>query len=79
MFTHIAGDWHFWTGTQFMASDESTKTLLAFPDVNDCVNWLYLNGHKDTARSLNAAWKRKRGHRAGLPTPQGQLLPPDLD
>jgi hypothetical protein len=55
--THIFHQWHFWTGTQFMASDERTKTLMAFKDANDCINWLFLNGHKDAARSLNAARK----------------------
>lgn len=60
MFTHIHGDWHFWTGSQFMASDERTKTLLAFSGLDECVNWLWFNGHKEAARSLNAAHKRKR-------------------
>lgn len=58
--THIHGNWHFWTGTQFMASDESTKTLRAFTDIDDCINWLFLNGHKDAARSLNAAKRAQR-------------------
>lgn len=55
MFTHIHGDWHFWQGTQFMASDEATKTLMAFDNVNECINWLFTHGHKQTARSLNDA------------------------
>lgn len=53
--THIFGKWHFWNGTQFMASDEDAKELYAFKDVDTCINWLFLNGHKDAARSLNKA------------------------
>ena len=55
MFNHIFENWHFWQGSQFMASDESRKRLLSFPDVDACVNWLFVNGHKEAARDLNRA------------------------
>lgn len=49
------GDWHAWEGVaQIMLSDESVKKLRAFDSTDDCINWLYLNGHKDAARALNA-------------------------
>jgi len=55
MFTHIFHDWHFWQGTQFMCSEENAKRLYAFDNIDACINWLFLNGHKDAARSLNKA------------------------
>lgn len=49
------GDWHIWQGVaQILASDESAKKLHSFADVDECVNWLFLNGHKETARAFNA-------------------------
>lgn len=46
--------WHAWQGTiQILLSDESTKTLREFKDADQCINWLFLNGHKDVARALN--------------------------
>lgn len=54
-FSHIFEHWHFWTGTQFMASDEWSKQLLAFDDIDACINWLFVSGHRRAARSLNAA------------------------
>jgi len=53
-FTH--GQWHAWQGSAgVMLSDESTKQLRQFPDIGACINWLFLNGDKDTARALNKA------------------------
>lgn len=53
MFKAIIGNWHFWIGSEFMASDENIKKLLAFKDIDECINWLFLNGHKSVARELN--------------------------
>ena len=53
MFRAIIGEWHFWIGSEFMVSDERTKTLRAFENLDACVNWLFLNGHKAVARELN--------------------------
>lgn len=50
----IHGTFHFWHGQDgYLLSDESTKRLQTFASADDCVNWLYVNGHKDTARALN--------------------------
>lgn len=52
------GKWHAWQGTaHIILSDEDTKKLRYFETVNDCINWLYLNGDtegRDAARALNA-------------------------
>lgn len=51
----IHGDWHAWQGTAaVMLSDESTKRLMEFPDVDSCINWLFVNGQRPAARALNA-------------------------
>ena len=48
------GKWHAWASVNgVMLSDENTKTLREFPNVDNCINWLFLNGHSDTARALN--------------------------
>lgn len=46
---------HVWDGSrgQVMVSKEETKTLLAFPSIEDAINALYLTGYKATARKLN--------------------------
>lgn len=49
------GNWHWWQGAQFMLSDESTKELRAFESIDDCVNWLWLNGFRDAARAINGS------------------------
>ena len=48
---------HYWTGTGgvLMVSDENTKTLKGFKALDDAVNWLYINGFKESARDLNTA------------------------
>lgn len=54
----IAGNWHAWDSVGGISlSDENTKTLRHFQDIDQCVNWLYLNGHKDAARAVNKHWK----------------------
>lgn len=51
----ISGKWHAWQGTaKVMLSDESVKQLREFDTVDDCINWLFSNDHKDAARALNA-------------------------
>lgn len=47
------GNWHFWQGSQFMLSNETTKELRAFDSIDDCVNWLWLSGERDAARAVN--------------------------
>ena len=45
--------WHGWQMANFMLSDERTKTLRSFPDIDHCINFLWLNGDKEAARVLN--------------------------
>lgn len=50
----IHGHWHAWQAVAgVLLSNESTKQLRSFKDADACINWLYLNGEKDTARALN--------------------------
>lgn len=54
----ITGKWHAWdTHNGVMLSDEGSKTLRHFTDIDQCVNWLYLNGDKPAAREINKHWK----------------------
>lgn len=51
--------WHAWDtmnpfGPRIALSDEQNKKLYQFADVDACVTWLYVNGHKEAARALNA-------------------------
>lgn len=47
--------WHAWQGAgAVMLSNEDTKELHDFPNVDACINWLFINGHKEAARALNA-------------------------
>lgn len=51
-FTH--DHWHAWQGVAgILLSDESVKKLRGFKTVDECINWLYLNDHRDAARALN--------------------------
>lgn len=51
----IYQNWHAWASNgRVMLSDESTKQLRDFADVDGAVNALYLEGHKEAARALNA-------------------------
>jgi hypothetical protein len=48
------GKWHAWEGVSgILLSNEATKRLLRFGDVDACINWLFLNGEQATARKLN--------------------------
>lgn len=51
----IFNHWHAWESNgKILLSDENIKRLRQFNSIDDCVNWLYLNGDKDAARQLNA-------------------------
>lgn len=61
MFNTIIGNWHIWQGTQFMVSyeDHVQKCLLAFPDSDAAINYLFTRGHKEIARSLHKEIKSR--------------------
>jgi hypothetical protein len=47
--------WHAWQGTaHILLSDEDKKELRYFKDTVTCINWLWLEGHKEASRALNA-------------------------
>lgn len=51
--------WHAWQGvSSILLSDEDNKKLRSFKTMNDAINWLFMNGHKDAARALNAHVKQ---------------------
>jgi len=57
----IFNQWHAWNGTVgILLSDESKKKLRQFKDVDACVNWLYLSGHKDAARAIDTHAKTEK-------------------
>lgn len=59
MIPFIHGKWHAWLGaTDVMLSDEQTKQLRSFADWDSCINWLYVNGHREAARALNKEVKK---------------------
>tara|TARA_R110002020_G_scaffold121957_1_gene277141 strand:+ start:1326 stop:1520 length:195 start_codon:yes stop_codon:yes gene_type:complete len=52
---------HYWFTIpqgDLMVSDENTKTLKCFKTIDDAVNWLFLNGFKESARQLNKNLKK---------------------
>jgi hypothetical protein len=50
----IFNHWHCWESNgKILLSDESVKKLRYFKNTDDCINFLWLEGHKDTARALN--------------------------
>lgn len=50
----IFNHWHCWeSNSKILLSDESVKKLHYFKSTDDCINWLWLEGHKDAARALN--------------------------
>lgn len=56
-------DLHYWygTGDKLIVSHEyelSRHTLWSFEDVEECVNYLFLNGFKQSAREINQAHKQ---------------------
>lgn len=47
--------WHAWRGTKhILLSDEDNKNLTYHSSPDAVVNYLWLAGHKDVARELNA-------------------------
>ena len=51
----IFEDWHAWQGVAgILLSNENTKELRGFTNVDACINWLFLNDEKPAARALNA-------------------------
>jgi hypothetical protein len=58
----IFNHWHAWQtipNGKILLSDENTKKLLQFNIIDDCINWLYLNGEKECARALNSAINKR--------------------
>ncbi len=53
--------WHAWTNERgvILLSDEDTKQLREFADIDQCVNWLWVYASKPVARALNAHWKAR--------------------
>lgn len=51
----LKGNIHYWDNTQgkLLLSFESTKQLLTFNTIDDCINHLFINGYKEQARELN--------------------------
>lgn len=47
------GTFSAWQGTAHVIIDVDGSLVYVTTD-DDAVNWLYLNGHKDAARALNA-------------------------
>ena len=46
---------HYWKGchqNSYFVSVEDTKALRCFKSIDDAVNWLYMNGFKDSAREI---------------------------
>lgn len=47
------GKWHAWEGTSgILLSDEDTKTLRAFKNTDECINWLFVENEQVAARAL---------------------------
>jgi hypothetical protein len=56
-FSH--NQWHVWSANnpfkpQILVSDEDNKKLYSFKTTDDAINWLYIEGFKETARALNS-------------------------
>ena len=52
--THEFKEWHTWSATKgYLVSNENTKKLLRFDELDDVINYLWIEGAKDAARSLN--------------------------
>lgn len=51
-------NWQAWEGTaHILLSDQSNADLTYHKNTDDVVNYLYLTGNKEAARSLNAHLK----------------------
>ena len=54
----ITGKWHVWMVDKgVLLSNEETKQLRDFKDVDSVVNWLYIYGEKESARVVNNTLK----------------------
>ena len=54
----IAGKWHVWQGaSQVLLSNEETKELTYHAGKDAVVNFLWLSGHKEAARTVNKEFK----------------------
>jgi hypothetical protein len=54
----ITGKWHVWLVVKgVLLSNEETKQLRDFKDVDSVVNWLYTHGEKEAARVVNNTLK----------------------
>ena len=54
----ITGKWHVWMVAKgVLLSNEETKQLRDFKDVDSVVNWLYTYGEKEAARVVNKTLK----------------------
>ena len=52
--THEFKEWHTWTVTKgCLVSNENTKKLIRFDELDDVINYLWIEGARDAARSLN--------------------------
>lgn len=50
----INGKFHAWQGNNaILLSDEEEKKLREFKTIDECINWLFINGYKEIARALN--------------------------
>jgi hypothetical protein len=59
----IFNHWHAWQtipNGKILLSDENIKKLYQFNIIDDCINWLYLNGEKECARALNSAINKRK-------------------
>jgi hypothetical protein len=55
----IFGKWHAWESNgKVLLSNEETKQLQEFKTIDDCINWLFINGEKEAARALNSHKKQ---------------------
>lgn len=50
---------HYWNNTRgdLLISNENNKKLLSFIDSDKAINWLYVNGFKESARVINSKIK----------------------
>jgi len=50
----IFKQWHIWSGTKgILVSDQESADLREFKTLDDAINWLFVNGHKEAVRALN--------------------------
>jgi hypothetical protein len=53
-------NWHVWSGTVgVLLSNENTKHLQQFNNIDDVINWLFLNDEREAARYFNSMKGKK--------------------